>query len=122
VLSYRPTDITDGGAALAVAVMLVPATLGAILNWPWWVEYGLILPTVAWCIFTGRLVMYRQASHARFERRALPVAGCLPVLAAATVDPSRFSGLWIVLLFAIMLAVSGSRPSKSRTSASLPTR
>ena len=42
---------------------LVPATVGAALNWPWWLTYGLLVPGTIWYFGTEGLRYYEQAGR-----------------------------------------------------------
>jgi hypothetical protein len=97
----------DGRAKQSIAAlvgMLLAATVGAILNWPWWLEYALIAPSAVWLIVGGRLVVYRQLSaRSGTSERRVPVVLVVPVLLAAAIEPTRFSGLVISAAFAVLL-------------------
>jgi membrane protein implicated in regulation of membrane protease activity len=53
---------THANALAALVGMLLVAVVGVILNWPWWLEYALIVPSAVWLIVGARLVVYRQLS------------------------------------------------------------
>jgi hypothetical protein len=87
------TKATQSIAALAG--MLLVAAAGAILNWPWWLEYALITPPAIWLIINSRLVVYRQLnSNAASPDRRVPVVLVVPILFAAAIQPTRFRVSW----------------------------
>lgn len=91
----------------ALVGMLLAATAGAILNWPWWLDYALIAPSAALLIVSGRLVVYRQVdSHSVSLDHGVPVVLVVPVLLAAAIRPTRFSGLVVVAAFTVIYTFS----------------
>jgi hypothetical protein len=91
----------------ALAVMSLVATTGTVLSWSWWLEYALIAPSAIWLIVSGRLVVYRQLSpHSGSPDRRVPVLLVLPVLLAAAIRPTRYSGLVVVVAFAVVYVFS----------------
>lgn len=93
---------------VAVIVMLVPALVGAALGWPWWIEYLLIAPAAIWCIATGRvfLEVEREAQVRRMRSKMFPIAVAMPIVFAATINRTRWSGLGMVAAFILMLVVA----------------
>jgi|ERR1039458_4833577 hypothetical protein len=97
----------DGGGAkqstAALVGVLLAAAVGAILNWSWWLEYGLIARSAVWLIASGRLVVYRQlGSRSGSSDRGVPVVLVVPVLLAAAIQPTRYSGLVVGAAFAVL--------------------
>jgi membrane protein CcdC involved in cytochrome C biogenesis len=83
--------------------MLLVAAVGAIFAWSWLLEYALIVPWAVWLIVSARLVVYRQlGSGSSSSDRRLPVALIVPVLLAAAIQPTRYSGLVVVVAFAVL--------------------
>jgi membrane protein implicated in regulation of membrane protease activity len=97
--------------------MLLVAAFGAVLNWPWWLEYVLIAPSAVWLVVSGRLVVYRQlnARSASSDRR-VPVVLVVPVLLAAAIQATRYSGLVVVAAFAVVYIFSRHRTADGITS------
>jgi|ERR1700730_369066 len=101
----------------ALAGMLLVAAVGAILNWPWWLEYALITPLATWLIINSRLVVYRQLnSNSASPDRRVPVVLVVPILFAAAIQPTRFSGLVVVAGFAVIYisSIRGPRFARAR--------
>jgi hypothetical protein len=87
--------------------MLFVAAAGAILNWPWWLEYALITPLAIWLIIDSRLIVYRQLNpNSDSLDRRVPVVLIVPILFAAAIQPTRFSGLVVVAGFAVIYVSS----------------
>lgn len=94
----------------ALVGMLLVAAAGAILNWSWWLEYALIAPSAVWLIVSGRLVVYRQlGSRSGSPDRRVPVVLVVPVVLAAAIQPTRFSGLVITAAFTVLLVFGRDR-------------
>lgn len=113
----------DGGRAkqsmVALVGMLLAATIGAILNWPWWLAYGLIAPLAVWLIVSGRLVVYRQLGlRSGSPDRRVPVVLVVPVLLAAAIEPTRYSGLVVVAAFTVVYIFSRRAKTRDRVAAS----
>lgn len=98
----------------ALVAMSLVAAAGAILSWPWCLQYALMAPLATWLIISSRLVVYRQLSPGSPDRR-VPVVLVIPVLFAAAIRPTRFSGLPIVAAFAV-LYISSRRRSNAAAS------
>lgn len=115
----RPSLNNQGKQSIAALVlMLLLASVGAVLNWSWWLEYVLIAPLAIWLIASGRLVVYRQlGAHSGPPDRRVPVLLVVPVLLAAAIRPTRYSGLVAVLAFAVVYVFS-RRAVRSAASAS----
>jgi hypothetical protein len=100
----------DGRAKQSLAAlvgMLLVAVVGAIVNWPWWLEYGLIAPLAVWLIVSGRLVVYRQlSSRSGSLDRRVPVVLVVPILLAAAIRPTRYAGLVVAAAFAVVYIFS----------------
>lgn len=91
----------------ALMVMSLVAAAGAVLNWSWWLDYALIAPSAIWLIVSGRLVVYRQlSSHSGPPDRRVPVLLVVPVLLAAAIQSTRYSGFVVVLAFAVVYIFS----------------
>src|ERR1700731_3690420 len=87
----------------ALVGMLLVAAVGAVLNWPWWLENTLITPLATGLIINSRLVVYRQLNpNSASPDRRVPVVLVVPILFAAAVQPTRFSGLVVVAGFAVI--------------------
>ena len=96
--------------------MLLIAVAGAIFNCSWWLEYVLIAPSAIWLIVSGRLVVYRQLSPSSTSLdRRVPVVLVVPVLLAAAIEPTRFSGLVVAAAFTVLLVFGGRRADASAT-------
>jgi len=106
-------------SAAALVGMLLVAAAGAILNWSWWLEYALIAPSAVWLIVSGRLVVYRQLGSGSSDRR-VPVVLVVPVLLAAAIQPTRYSGLVVVAAFAVLFAFGRHRESHTPTTITAP--
>jgi hypothetical protein len=101
----------------AYAAWILPASLGAILNWSLWIVLAAFIPG---------LVMYAASEGVRcYEEvlvtspdapvgRRLPVLYGLPLFATVIIFPSRFSGLLIVLGFLLVDIGSWLRRKKDR--------
>jgi hypothetical protein len=100
----------------ALVGMLLVVAAGAVLNWPWWLEYALIAPLAIWLIINSRLVVYRQlSSNSDSPDRRVPVVLVVPILFAAAIQPTRFSGLVVVAGFAVLYISSihhGNTPAR----------
>jgi hypothetical protein len=126
VSSHIPTGPLGAGgvdsrrarqAVAALVGMVPPATAGAILNWPWWLDYALIVPSATLLIISGRLVVYRQLmSSAAMADRRVPVALVIPVLLAAAIRSTRFSGLVVAIAFFVVYVFSRHREGGVSTS------
>ena len=92
--------------------MWLVATAGAIVNWPWWLEYALIAPWAIWLTVSGRLVVYRQLSSGTPDRR-VPVVLVIPALLAAAIVPTRFSGLVVAAVFTVLFIFGRHRERDS---------
>lgn len=103
----------------ALVGMLLVAAVGAILNWSWWFEYALIAPSAVWLIASGRLVVYRQLGSGSPDRR-VPVVLVVPVLLAAAIQPTRYSGLVVVAAFAVLFAFGRRRESDTPATITAP--
>lgn len=111
--SQLPTETSSAGgldsrarqSIAAFVGMSLAAAVGAILNWPWWLEYSLIAPWAIWLAVSGRLVVYRQLSPGSLDRR-VPVVLVVPILLAAAIRPTRYSGLVVVAAFAVVYIFS----------------
>jgi hypothetical protein len=97
----------------ALVGMFLAATIGAILNWSWWLECLLIVPWAGWLIASEHLVVYRQLRPGSSDRR-VPVVLIVPVLFAAAIQTARFSGLVVAVAFVVVCIFSRDH----RTSAS----
>jgi hypothetical protein len=98
----------------ALVGMLLAAVAGAILNWPWWLEYVLIAPSAVWLIVSGRLVVYRQlSSRSGLSDRRVPVVLVVPVLLAAAIVTTRFSGLVVFVAFTVLLIFGRRREGQT---------
>jgi hypothetical protein len=87
----------------ALVGMVLVAAAGAILNWSWWLEYALIAPSAVWLIVSGRLLVYRQlGSRLGSSDRRLPVVLVVPILLAAAIQPTRYSGLVVLAAFVVL--------------------
>jgi hypothetical protein len=106
-------------SAVALVAMLLIAAAGAILSWSWWLEYSLIAPSAVWLIVSGRLVVYRQLGSGSSDRR-VPVVLVVPVLLAATIQPTRYSGLVVVAAFAVLFAFGRHRESHTPSTITAP--
>jgi hypothetical protein len=98
----------DGRAKQAIAAlvgMLLVGVVGAILDWPWWLEYALIAPWGAWLIVSGRLVLYRQLRPGSSDQR-VPALLVVPILLAGATRPTRYSGLVVVVAFVVVYIFS----------------
>ncbi len=117
------SDGRHGGIAMqpiaALVGMLLVASAGAIVDWSWWLEYALIAPFAVWLIASGRLVVYRQLGSGSSDRR-VPVALVVPVLLAAAIQPTRYSGLVVVAAFAVLFVFGRHRESDTPTTISAP--
>jgi hypothetical protein len=92
---------------VALAVMLLAAAVGVILNWSWWLAYAVIAPSAAWLIVSGKLVVYRQLGQRPGPSdRRVPVLLVVPVMLAAAIEPTRYSGLIVVVAFAVVYVFS----------------
>jgi hypothetical protein len=105
---------------VALAGMWLAAMVGAILNWPWWLEYALIAPLAVWLIVSERLVVYQQVKPGSDSSdRGVPVVLVVLVLFAAAIEPTRFSGLVVTAAFAVLLIFGRRRrnhaPATTRT-------
>lgn len=85
----------------ALIGMLLVAAAGAILDWSWSLEYALIAPFAVWLIVSGRLVVYRQLRPGSSDKR-VPAMLILPVLLAAAIQPTRYSGLVVAVAFVVL--------------------
>jgi hypothetical protein len=92
-------------AIVALVMMSLVATVGAILNWSWWLDYLVITPSAIWLIVSGHLVVYRQLPPGSSDRR-VPILLALPVLLAAAIRPTRYSGLVAVVAFVVVYIFS----------------
>jgi hypothetical protein len=108
-----------GRSVAALVGMLLVAVAGAILNWPWWLEYALIAPWAVWLIVNGRLVVYRQLGSGLPDRR-VPVVLVVPVLLAAAIQPTRYSGLVVVAAFAVLFIFGRYREGHVPTIGKVP--
>jgi hypothetical protein len=128
VSSQWPTETlsSDGGSRTkqsiaALVGLLLVAIAGAILNWPWWLDYALMAPFAALCIVSGRLVVYRQLSHGSDSSdRRVPVILVVPVLLAAAIVPTRFSGLLVVVAFTVLLIFGRRRGNHASATVETP--
>jgi len=112
-LTERLVSGPESGARrsiVALVGMLLVAAAGASLNWPLWQQYALMAPLAAWLIISSRLVVYRQLRPGSSDHR-VPVALVLPVLLAAAMQPTRFSGLLALAAFAVLYISSRRRRS-----------
>lgn len=92
--------------AVAIALMLIPAILGATLDWRWWIEYALLSPPLIWLLATRRLALYEGIGQRRGidrtqGRPSLLLA--LPLAFAATAYPTRFSGIAICVAIGLVV-------------------
>jgi hypothetical protein len=80
----------------------VPATFGAVLDWPWWVTYALIVPGVAWYLRTEARRYYLNAQASSVDTTLadrLPIIGAicwfatLALIGQDLFGTQRFSGL-----------------------------
>lgn len=111
----RPNSKTRQSSA-SLAGMLLVAAAGAILNWSWWLEYALITPFAVWLIASGRLVVYRQLRSGSSDRR-VPIVLVVPVLLAAAIQPTRWSGLVAVAAFIVLFIFGRHRGDSISTTA-----
>jgi hypothetical protein len=78
---------------------LLPAGLGAILGWPWWLGIGLLIPASSWYFGREGVRYYRCVQnsdpHAALVKR-VPALGMLPLVFVTVAWPSRFSALFVV--------------------------
>lgn len=111
----------DKRSMLALVVMLLVAGVGAIFNWSWWLEYLLIAPSAVWLIVSGRLVVYRQLdSRSDASDRRVPVVLVVPVLLAAAIQPTRYSGLVVVAAFTVLFIFGRRHESHLSTTFKMP--
>lgn len=101
---------------------LMPAVLGAILDWSLWIVYALLVPGLIWYLATEGLRYYRETQ--RSEPRA-PLAKRVPALNALgycfvvtvwglTAGGLRFCGLLVVVGFILMDLWSYGRLKRRR--------
>jgi hypothetical protein len=114
-----------GGSAkasiAALVGMLVVAAAGAILNWSWWLEDALIAPSALWLIVSSRLVVYRQlSSRSGSSDRRVPVVLVVPVLLAAAIRPTQYSGLVAVAAFAVLFIFGRHRDGHLPNAVEIP--
>lgn len=121
---HRTPDGVGTNAKQSIAAfvgMLLVAAAGAILNWPWWLEYALITPLATWVIINSRLLVYRQLnSNATSPDRRVPVVLVVPILLAAAIQPTRFSGLVVVAGFAVLFIFERHREGHIPTTVKAP--
>lgn len=92
---------------VALVVMLLAAAMGVILNWSWWLEYAVIAPSATWLIVSGRLLVYRQLGRSSDPAdRRVPVMLVIPIMLAAAIKPTRYSGLIVVVAFVVVYIFS----------------
>lgn len=111
--------LSEKQSLAALIGMLLMAAAGAILNWSWWLEYVLIAPFAVWLIVSRRLVVYRQLRPGSSDRR-VPVVLILPVLFAAAIEPTRYSGLVVVVAFAVLFFFGRHREAHVRAAIKTP--
>jgi hypothetical protein len=82
------------------AAWLLPAVLGLVMDWSAWVVLVLLTPGVIWYAVTVGMRYYKEAHRAN---PALPTASripmlvTLPLLIAVAWNPSRYSGILVVV-------------------------
>lgn len=89
----------------ALIVMFLLASLGAFLDWSWWLEYAVLIPSVIWLTVCGHLVVYRQLMPGSKDRRP-PVLLAGLIMVAGALQPTQFSGLAMAGAFAIVYIFS----------------
>jgi hypothetical protein len=110
------------GAAKAVApiytVWLLPATLGAILDWHWWITYTLLIPGTVWYLATEGVRYYREAQ--RSDPKApwgtrVPAFSLLGMAMLLTLwEHTRFFGLFLAAGLIMMDLFSYERLKSKR--------
>jgi hypothetical protein len=87
--------------------MLVIATAGVILDWPWWLVYALIAPLAILLVVSGQLVVYRQLNpNSKSLDRRVPVGLVVPIVVFAAIQATRYAALIVVAAFAVVLIFS----------------
>src|ERR1700733_383120 len=87
----------------AIIGMVIAGTNGAIVGWPWWLEYAIVAPFAIWLIISARLVVDRQLKPGSSDRTG-PVALVTIIMLAAAMRPTRISGLIVVVGFMVVYA------------------
>jgi hypothetical protein len=88
---------------LAYLGWIVPAILGTIFNWPWWIVLLLLTPTCLWYILTEGALYYaesRKVSPTSPLIYRIPLLRVVPVLLPLSLIQGRFAGL--ILAFALV--------------------
>lgn len=82
--------------ALIYVAWLLPAILGAILSWSWWVVLVLLIPGMAWYIATEGFRHYKRYTQSNpgssLIHRA-PMLAAVPLFLILSLQPGRFAGL-----------------------------
>lgn len=88
--------------ALAYAMWLLPAVLGAVLDWSPWLVLALLVPGLIWYGAGEGVRRYKEGRRINPETpliRRVPVLASLPAFVVAIAFPTRFSGVLVVVGF-----------------------
>jgi len=86
----------------AYIMWLLPAVLGAVLDWSGWLVLSLLIPGLVWYGLTGGKRCYKEIHSSNPEApvgQRVPILYMLPLLIPALWFSSRFSGLLVVAGF-----------------------
>ena len=113
----RDTENKTRRSILVVVAWLLPAVLGAVLDWPGRVILALLIPGLILYVVSEGMQYYKDTSS--FQPRSplakrLPILYMLPPLVIAIIYPSRVSGLLVVAGFVYTGFWLGGRSSKGR--------
>jgi hypothetical protein len=91
-----------GGVLRAVGpvygIWLLPAVVGVVLDWPWWIGLVLLIPGLCWYAFTEGTRRYKQirsASPASPVGIRVPLLAALPLLVGVSWNQSRYASLFM---------------------------
>jgi hypothetical protein len=85
---------------LAYAAWLLPAVLGYVLGWAWWLTLAALVPGLAWYVCVEGRSYYaesRDADPAAPLGRHLPILRLIPVLIPVFLLRGRFAGVIVVV-------------------------